>query len=141
MCTRLSPTAYKRCSKPNSHWLFTFCFTNKKLLIQEALSLLALACKKNYGGCADNTSTDGEECVSVVRAATGPAKHPTVIDRKVKSQLMLTSEVPLDIDIGNHTPLVEIEDPDKTVTVPNSSGVAVLSGDKWTSVWRKMSIR
>ncbi|VDP46478.1 unnamed protein product [Schistosoma mattheei] len=72
------------------------------------MSLLALACKKNDDGCVDNTSTDGEECVSVVRAATGPAKHPTVIDEKVKSPLTLTrGEVPLDIDIGNHTPLVD----------------------------------
>ncbi|CAH8628276.1 unnamed protein product [Schistosoma curassoni] len=138
MCTRLSPTAYKRCSKPNSHWLCIFCCTNRKLLIHKAMSLLALACKKNDGCCADNTSTDGEECVSVVRVATGPVKHPTVIDGKVKSPLTLTrSEVPIDIDIGNHTPSVEIEDPDKTVTVPNSPGVAVLSDDKWTSVRRE----
>ncbi|VDP52673.1 unnamed protein product [Schistosoma curassoni] len=69
------------------------------------MSLLALACKKNDGGCADNTSTEGEERVSVVRAATRPVKHPTVIDGKVKSPLTLTrNEVPLDIDISNHTP-------------------------------------
>ncbi|KAH9592473.1 hypothetical protein MS3_00001266 [Schistosoma haematobium] len=138
MCTRLSPTAYKRCSKPNSHWLCMFCCTDKKVLIREAMALLALACKKNDGGSNDNKSTDGEECVSVVSAATGPVKHLTVIDGNVKSPLTLTrNEVPLDIDIGSHTPLAEIEDPDKTVTVPRSPGVAVLTGDKWTSVRRK----
>ncbi|CAH8598860.1 unnamed protein product [Schistosoma guineensis] len=138
MCTRLSPTAYKRCSKPNSHWLCVFCCTDKKVLIQEAMGLLALACKKNDGGSTDNRSTDDEECVSVVSAVTRPIKHLTAVDGIVKSPLTLTrNEVSPDIDIGSHTPLVEIEDPDKTVTVPHSPGVAVLSGDKWTPVRRK----
>ncbi|VDP45230.1 unnamed protein product [Schistosoma curassoni] len=88
------------------------------------MGLLALACKKNDGGSNDNKSTDGEECVSVVSAATGPVKHLTVVDGNAKSPLTLTrNEVPLDIDIGSHTPLVEIEDPDKTVIVPRSPGV------------------
>ncbi|VDO72912.1 unnamed protein product [Schistosoma margrebowiei] len=138
MCTRLSPTAYKRCSKPNSNWLCMFCCMDKKVLIQEAMGLLALACKKNDVGSTDNRSTDDEECVSVVSTATGPVKHLTAVDRNVKSQFTLPrNEMSLDIDIGSHTPVVEIGDPDETVTVPHSPVVAVLSGDKWTSVRRK----
>ncbi|VDP65673.1 unnamed protein product [Schistosoma curassoni] len=83
------------------------------------MGLFALACKKNDGGSNDNKCTDWEEYFSVVSAAAGPVKHLTVVDGNVKSPLTLTSNaVPLDIDIGSHTPLVEIEDPDKAVTVP-----------------------
>lgn len=67
---------------------------------------------------------------------------PTVIDRKAKSPLKLTgSEVPLDIDMDDHASIVELEDPDKTVTVPNSSYVAVLSDEKRTTVQRQRSER
>ncbi|VDP20308.1 unnamed protein product [Schistosoma margrebowiei] len=95
------------------------------------MGLLAFACRKKGGGSTDNKSADSEECVSVVSAATGPVKHLTEVDGNMKSPLTLTrNEVSLDIDISSHTPLVEIEDPDKIVTVPHSLGVAVLSGDK-----------
>ncbi|CAH8599148.1 unnamed protein product [Schistosoma bovis] len=133
MCTRLSPTAYKRCSKPNSHWLCMFCCANKALLIQEAMSLLALACKKNDGICADNTGTDSDECVCVV---TQRLKKPTLNDAKVKSPLILTGGVvPPSTDIVNHAPLVGTDDLDKTVTVPNSPSVT--RDEKWTTVRRK----
>lgn len=83
------------------------------------------------GGCADNTSTDNEECVSVVCSVTGRVKNSTVIDGKVKSPLKLTrSEAPLHTDIGNHVSLVKIENPNKTVATPKSPSVAVLSDDK-----------
>lgn len=68
MYTCLSSTAYKRCPRPNSHWLCIFSCKNKALLIQEATILLALVCKKNAGGCTANTGTNSEECASVVRA-------------------------------------------------------------------------
>ncbi|CAI2735580.1 unnamed protein product [Schistosoma spindalis] len=136
MCTRLSPTAYKRCSKPNSHWLCMFCCANKTLLIQEAMSLLALSCKKNDSACADNTSTDSDECVSVVPAVARCLKQPTLIDVKVKSPLTLTREEALPgTDIGNRAPLVETKNLNKTVTFTNSPGV--LRNDKWTTVRKK----
>lgn len=138
MCTRLSPAAYKRCSKPNSHWLCMFCCTNKTTLIQEAMSLLALACKKKDSGCASNASTDSEDCVSVVSAVTKRAEQPTLINDEVKLPLQPTrSKSPHGIDMSNHVSLVEIEDPDKTVTVPNSPNAAVLNDQKWTAVKRK----
>ncbi|VDP41503.1 unnamed protein product [Schistosoma curassoni] len=102
------------------------------------MGLLALVCKKNDGGSNDNKSADGDECVSVVSAATGPVKLLTVVDGNVKSPLTVKrNQAPLDIVIGSHIPLVEIEDPDITVTAPRSPDVAVLSGDKRTSVRRK----
>ncbi|CAI2728754.1 unnamed protein product [Schistosoma spindalis] len=139
MCTRLSPTAYKRCSKPNSHWLCMFCCANKTLLIQEAMSLLALACKKNDRACTDNMSTDSDECVSVVvPAVTRRLKHPNLIDGKVKSPLILPrEEAPPETNISNQVPLVDTEDLNKTVTVPNSPGV--LKDEKWTTVRNKRS--
>ena len=39
--------------------------------------------------------------------------------------------------MDNHASPLEIEDPDKTVTVPNSPDVAVLSDEKWTALQRK----
>ncbi|VDP01140.1 unnamed protein product [Schistosoma curassoni] len=97
------------------------------------MSLLALARKKKDGGCTSNTSTDKEEYASVVRTVTRCVKHPTV-----KSPLKLTGiEAPLDIDTGSHASLVKIDGPDKTITVPNSPGVAVLTDEKWTAVRRK----
>ncbi|CAH8618971.1 unnamed protein product [Schistosoma bovis] len=136
LCTRLSPTAYKRCSKPNSHWLCMFCCANKVLLIQETMSLLALACKKNDGICADNTGTDSDECVSVVPAVTRRLKQPTLTDVKVKSPLTLTGGVvPPGTDIVNNAPLVGTKDQDKTVTVPNSP--SVMRDEKWTTVRRE----
>ncbi|CAH8573272.1 unnamed protein product [Schistosoma haematobium] len=136
MCTRLSPTAYKRCSKPNSHWLCMFCCANKALLIQEAMSLLALACKKKDGICADNTGTDSDECVSVVPAVTRRLKKLTLTDVKVESSLTLTGGVvPSGTDIVNNAPLMETEDLDKTVTVPNSP--SVMRDEKWNTVRRK----
>ncbi|VDP32975.1 unnamed protein product [Schistosoma curassoni] len=128
MRTRLTPTAYKRCSKPNSHWLCMFCCANKTLLIQEAMSLLTLAFRKNDDACADS-----DEYVSVVPAVTRRLKHPTLTDGKVKSPLTLTSKVvPPDTDIDNHAPLVKTEDLDKTLTAPNSP--SVLRDEKWTTI-------
>lgn len=90
-----------------------------------------MACKKNGGGC-----TDSEERVSVVRAVTRRLKHPTVTQGKVKYPLTLTGrEVPADVDVGNHVPLVGIKDLDKNVRVPNFNGL--LSEEKWTTVQRK----
>ncbi|VDP42326.1 unnamed protein product [Schistosoma margrebowiei] len=95
------------------------------------MNQLALVCREKDVGCARSTCTDSEECVSVTRAVIGRVKHPTVIDGKVKSRLKLTrSEAPLDIDIGSHASPVETEDPDKTITVRNSSGIADLSDEK-----------
>ncbi|VDP73926.1 unnamed protein product [Schistosoma mattheei] len=100
------------------------CCTTKKLLKQEAMGILSLAGEKNDDSCADNTSTDSEECVSVVLGVTRRLKHPIVTDGKVNSTLtLMRSELPLDTDIGNHVPLLELEDQDKTVTVSNSPGV------------------
>ncbi|VDP80095.1 unnamed protein product [Schistosoma curassoni] len=100
------------------------------------MSLLALACKRIDGTCTDNTNTDSDECVSVARAVTRCLKQPTMTDGKVKSPLTLTTGVvPPDTDIGNHAPLVETEDLDKTVTVPNNP--SVLRDEKWTTVRRK----
>ncbi|CAH8589689.1 unnamed protein product [Schistosoma intercalatum] len=124
MCTHLSPMAYKRCSKSNSHWLCVFCCTDKKVLVQEAMALLALACKKNDSTCADNTGTDSDECVRVVPAVTRCLKRPTPTDTKVKSPLTSTRGViPPGTDIGNNAPLVGTDELDKTVTVPNSPNV------------------
>ncbi|CAH8482250.1 unnamed protein product [Schistosoma mattheei] len=124
MCTCLSPMAYKRCSKPNSHWLCMFCCTDKKVLIQEAMGLLALAYKKNDDTCADNTGTDSDGCVSVVPAVTRRLKQPTLTDTKVRSPLTLTRGViPPGTDIDNNAPLVGTDELDKTITVPNSSNV------------------
>ncbi|VDP62909.1 unnamed protein product [Schistosoma curassoni] len=86
------------------------------------MSLLALACKKNDGACADNTSTDSDECVSVVPAVKRCLELPNLTDGEAKSPLTLRRDV-VPPDIGNHAPLVETEDLDKTVTTPNNSSV------------------
>ncbi|VDP77557.1 unnamed protein product [Schistosoma curassoni] len=100
------------------------------------MSLLALAYKRNDGAWADDTSTDSDECVSVIRAVTRRLKKPTMTDGKVKSPLTSTTGVvPPDTDIGNHAPLVETKGLYKTVTAPNSP--SVLRHEKWTTVWRK----
>ncbi|VDP59433.1 unnamed protein product [Schistosoma curassoni] len=103
------------------------------------MSLLALTCKRNDGACTDNTSTDSNECVSVVRAVTRRLKQPTVTDGKVKSPLTLTTGVvPPDTDTGNYAPLVNTEDLDKTVTAPNSH--SVLRGNSDIRVRPDMSL-
>ncbi|CAH8436321.1 unnamed protein product [Schistosoma guineensis] len=136
MCTRLSPTAYKRCSKPNSHWLCSFCCSSKTLLIQEAISLLVLANKKVDEGCTDNIGTDGEDCVSVVSAITAQARHlpvqPTVKRFPSKRSVSDTS-----LDVGGHIASAATGDPDKTITVPSCSNVDVSTDGKWMTRKRR----
>lgn len=59
----------------------------------------------------------------------------------IQYMLLTESEAPLDMDMGSHASTVEIEELDKTITVPNSLGVSVQSDEKWTIVWRKRSKR
>lgn len=104
-------------------------------MIQETHSLLPLASEGIDSDCTSSTSTDRDVCVNIERVVMGRAERPTVIARKVKSSLKLTkSKIPL--NIGSHDTKVEIEDPNKTSTVPNGSNVAVLSNEKQTTVQR-----
>lgn len=130
ICTRINPTAYKRCSKPNFNWLCMFCCSSNTLLIQETISFLVLARKKVYEGWTGNMGTDSEECVSVVSAVTERVRLSTVWHAIGKSPLkQLKSEPPLDID--GHVARVVTDDLDKTDTVPGNHDSDALNDGKW----------
>ncbi|CAH8491236.1 unnamed protein product [Schistosoma bovis] len=132
MCTRLSPTAYKRCSKPNSHWLCSFCRSSKTLLIQEAVSLLMLANEGRTG----NIGTDGEDCVSVVSAVTAQARHLHV-QLAVKRSPLKRSVSDTSLDVGGHIATAATSDPGKTITVPSGSNVNVSTDGEWMTRKRR----
>lgn len=90
------------------------------------MSLLAQDTKKASGGCTDIISTDSKEIFSVFCAVTRQTKSPDEKHEKAKSlQKQTKDEIPLDI-VGHHSTVVP-KNSDKTVTVPSSFDVAVLT--------------
>ncbi|CAH8616402.1 unnamed protein product [Schistosoma rodhaini] len=135
MCTRLSPAAYKRCSKPNSHWLCMFCCSSKTLLIQEAISLLALA-KKADVGRAGNMDTDNEDCISVVNAAMAGTRHPiSQQEATICTPVQPMKAMPLSTE--GPVALAATEDPARTTIVQNSSNLDAENSGKWITRKRK----
>lgn len=99
MCKHPSPTACKRCSEPDSHFLCMLCCSIKTLLTQVTISLLELANKNVDEACTGNMGTDSGECIRVVSAVTARTRHPTVqhaMKLSVPKQLM--NNTPLDTD-------------------------------------------
>ncbi|CAH8513477.1 unnamed protein product [Schistosoma intercalatum] len=136
MCTRLSPIAYKRCSKLNSHWLCSFCCSSKTLLIQEAICLLVLANKKVGVGYTGNIGTDGEDCVSVVSAVTAQARH-LAVQPAIKPSTPKQSMSDTSLEIGGHVATAVTGDPDKTITVPSGSNVDATTDGIWMTRKRR----
>lgn len=130
MCTRLSLTAYKICSKRNPRRLCTFCRLNKTLLIQQTVSLLVLTSEKFDKCCTGSMGTDNKDCVSVMGDVTVCARHPIMqyaIVIYFPKQLM--SDALLDID--GQVATIVTDNPDKTIIVPSSFDVDVLTDEKW----------